>query len=171
MNAEMSRLAGGRLRARAYAALIGVIGCGLLLAGSAVANANRETRAAAKPTKAHISVAAPCASQGSCKYCGSGGIWTGGCTRAKLEFNVRWCGRQKHLRGANRTKCKAEARYLSSGPPYALQPYIQAICAPSAARTIYAYLAGVATRTAGFSAVCAGIGVWAGLHALVFSIL
>jgi hypothetical protein len=105
------------------------------------------------------------------EYCGIGGIWTGGCTRAKLEYNVRWCGRQKHLRGGNRAKCRAEARCLGSGPPNQLQPWIEAICAPTAARSIYAYVAGVASKSGGFSVVCAGIGVWAGLHALLFNIL
>lgn len=67
----------------------------------------------ASDLRARVAVAAPCASQGSCGYCGIGGIGTGGCTKAKLRYNVAWCARNsRNLRG-NGKKCRIEADWLS----------------------------------------------------------
>jgi hypothetical protein len=140
----------------------GLIG-GALAAQAAPLQAAQATRAAA---------AAPCASQGSCGYCGVGGIWTGNCTRAKLEYNVAWCGRNKaHLNTYNKAKCKAEAGYLSSGPTDQLLPWLTIICSPLNARTIYLFVSGLAEKTGWVGVACAGIGVYAGLHSLLFKII
>jgi hypothetical protein len=97
---------------------------------------------------------------------------TGNCTRAKLEYNVAWCGRHKHhLSAGNRAKCKAEAGYLGSGPANQLLPWINAICAPPNARTIYLVVKGLVEKTGPVGVACAGISVYAGLHALLFEIL
>jgi hypothetical protein len=144
-----------------------LIGTGVM-AGSALASGGARHAAPG----AHIAVAAPCASQGSCKYCGIGGIWTGNCTRAKLEYNVRWCGRHRHhLSRANKAKCKAEAGYLSSGPPNQLLPWVNVVCAPPNAKTIYNIVKGLAEKTGPVGVACAGISLYAGLHSLVVEIL
>ena len=58
-------------------------------------------------------VADPCASQGSCAYCGQGGIGTGSCTKSDLLYNVGWCARNKStLDSYNRTKCQTEAEWI-----------------------------------------------------------
>ncbi len=148
--------------ASALVIVIGVIG------GSSLARAS--TRHAKR--SAHIAVAAPCSSQGTCQYCGPGGVGTGNCTRVKLEFNVAWCGRHKHHLGrGNTAKCKAEARYLSWGPGNQLLPWINAICAPPNARTIYLVVKGLVAKTGPVGVACAGISVYAGLHSLLFEIL
>jgi hypothetical protein len=126
---------------------------------------------AASLQEARIGAAAPCASQGSCQYCGIGGIWTGNCTRAKLEYNVAWCGRNKaHLSPYNRAKCKAEAGYLSTGPADQLLPWITIICSPPNARTVYLFVKGMAEKTGWVGLACAGISVYAGLQSLLFKI-
>lgn len=149
-------------------ALVSALIIGTGLTGATVARA-----ASQQATQiARVAVAAPCASQGSCKYCGKGGIWTGNCTRAKLEYNVAWCGRNKaHLSSYNEAKCKAEARYLSYGPADQLLPWINAICAPPNARSIYLAVKGVVQKAGLVGVACAGISVYAGLHSLLFKIL
>ena len=139
-----------------------------LIGGSTVARAGTGGRKAA----AHSAVAAPCASQGSCQYCGSGGVGTGNCTRAKLEYNVAWCGRNRHHLGAYNTgKCKAEARFLSWGPGDQLLPWVNVICGPPNARTIYMVVKGIAEKTGPVGVACAGIGLYAALHSLLVEIL
>ncbi len=151
----------------ALLALAGALTVGAGLTGGTVAQATPR-----QPTQiARITVAAPCASQGSCKYCGRGGIWTGNCTRAKLEYNVAWCGRNKaHLSSYNKAKCKAEAGYLGSGPADQLLPWINVVCAPPNARTIYLVVKGMVEKAGLVGVACAGISVYAGLHSLLFEI-
>jgi hypothetical protein len=65
--------------------------------------------------QAQDQVPAPCSSQGSCTYCGQGGIGTGTCTKSDLEWNVGWCTRNRSTLSAyNRTKCNTEAAWLHS---------------------------------------------------------
>ncbi len=65
----------------------------------------------------HTAVAAPCASQGSCGYCGKGGIGTGACSKRALTYNIRWCAAQARAGSrayyANRHKCETEAQWLA----------------------------------------------------------
>lgn len=146
----------------------------IVLASCLVASAGLAsgTARAAPAQEARAVAAAPCASQGSCGYCGIGGIWTGNCARAKLEYNVAWCGRNKaHLSRYNRAKCKAEAGYLSSGPADQLLPWINIICAPPSARTVYLFVTGVAEKAGPVGLACAGISVYAGLHSMLLKIL
>jgi len=159
-----------------------VIGAGLVTGSalargperSATATATASATAAARaPTQLRFrtAVAAPCASQGSCGYCGIGGVWTGNCTRARLEYNVTWCGRHRRgLSGAGKAKCKAEAGYLGDGSPNQLLPWIDAICAPPNARTIYLIVKGLTEETGPVGVACAGISVYVGLHSLLFEI-
>ncbi|MGA2926886.1 MAG: hypothetical protein ABSG43_12980 [Solirubrobacteraceae bacterium] len=121
---------------------------------------------------ARVAVAAPCAAQGSCQYCAPGGVSTGNCTRSKLEYNVAWCGRNKRrLSAANKAKCAAEARYLGWGPADQLLPWIEIICAPPNARTIYLAVTGAVEETGPIGLACAGISVYAGLRSLVFKLV
>jgi hypothetical protein len=162
------RLPSGRIIVLA-AVLAGslVIGMGLM-GGSALA---RLTVRRSAPS-ARMAVAAPCASQGSCKYCGIGGVGTGNCTTAKLEYNVAWCGRHKLQLGAgNKAKCAAEARYLSWGPADQLLPWINIVCAPPNARTIYLVVKGIVAKTGPVGVACAGISLYAGLHSLLVKII
>jgi hypothetical protein len=134
--------------------------------------AGEATPAQAAPLRAaqitHVAVAAPCAGQGSCQYCGTGGIGTGNCTWTKLEFNVGWCGRNKaHLSSYNKAKCTAEAGYLRYGKPDQILPWINAICAPPNFRTIYLVVKGIVKETGWVGVACAGIGVYAGLQSLM----
>jgi hypothetical protein len=139
--------------------------------------AGAATSAQAAPLQAadiaRVAVAAPCAGQGTCQYCGSGGIGTGECTLAKLEFNVAWCGRNKgHLSSYNKAKCRAEASYLPyAAHPDQILPWISIICLPSNARTIYLVVKGIARESGWVTVACAGIGVYVGLQALAFKLL
>jgi hypothetical protein len=164
MTIDVFRLRGRTILPAAFLVAALTIAAG---AGNALAR-----DAAGRPAPgAHVAVAAPCASQGSCGYCGIGGVWTGNCTRAKLEYNVAWCGRNKHhLNAGNKAKCKAEAGYLSSGPANQLLPWINVVCAPPNARTIYLVVKGIVEKTGPVGVACAGIAVYAGLHSLLFEI-
>lgn len=149
-----------------------------VLAGAVVISMEIGASALARGTgrrsapSAHTAAAAPCASQGSCKYCGSGGVGTGNCTTARLEYNVAWCGRHKHRLGAgNKAKCAAEARYLSWGPADRLLPWINIVCAPPNARTIYLVVKGIVERTGPVGVACAGISLYAGLDSLLVKII
>ena len=163
------------LKSRGVMMITALMLTGAFIAGSGLAGI--VAPAQASPVQAaqvaHVAVAAPCAPQGSCRYCGSGGIGTGNCTMAKLEFNVAWCGRNKaHLSPYNKAKCTAEAHYLTGfGKPDALLPWISIICAPSNARTIYLVVTGVAKETGLVGVACAGIGVYAGFQALLVKLL
>jgi hypothetical protein len=91
---------GRAILCRTVVVLTLAIGTGLI-GGSAIAGA---TNRRAEPS-AHV--AAPCASQGSCQYSGIGGVGTGSCTRAKLEWNVAWWGRNRHhLSAGNKARPK-----------------------------------------------------------------
>jgi hypothetical protein len=122
---------------------------------------------------ASVAAAAPCAGQGSCQYCGSGGIGTGGCTLADLEFNVAWCGQNRaHLSSYNKAKCSAEASYLPyAAHPDQILPWISIICLPSNARTVYLVVKGIVRESGWVTVACAGIGVYTGFQALVFKLL
>jgi hypothetical protein len=145
-----------------------MIGTGVIGGSALASGVGRQ----AAPSARMAGAGPPCASQGSCRYCGIGGIWTGNCTRAKLEFNVAWCGRHKHhLSRGNKAKCKAEASYLSDGPPDRLLPWVNVVCAAPNARTIYVVVKGLVERTGPVGVACAGISFYAGLHSLLVEIL
>jgi hypothetical protein len=85
-------------------------------------------------------VAAPCASQGSCAYCGTGGIGTGACTKANLEYNVGWCARNKNNLQGNGPKCNTESKWLWNFHGFS---WGNALCAASYIGAIAALGAGV----------------------------
>jgi hypothetical protein len=151
-----------------------VLATSVLMIGAGLASGAGTAQAAPRQSAqiARIAVPAPCASQGSCQYCGIGGIWTGNCTRAKLEYNVAWCGRNRsHLSSYNKAKCKAEAGYLGSGPPDQILPWIKAVCAPPAARTVIQAVKGLSEKPGWVGVACAGIEVYGAFRSLLFEIL